>query len=779
MAQYDITAPDGTHYQVTAPDDATQAQVMAYVQSQHVAPTAPPAAPNARASAVNSVQASQLTPDQKNLLIAGMRGFTPQARPDISTVGAMGGPVVPLNAQPAPGAPNMLVPEQPFPNAKGLGGAVLNQSANAVNAASQHVGQQVLGVGQLALHGANAITGGALQSPTSAFDRYITQQHQQYEDTQPNGIGTDIGAGVGEVLPWLAGDGELRALGALPKVTSTAGKLGALAGAGALMGATQPVFGNDFAAQKALQVGGGALTAGGLGGIGGGVSKALPFVQNTMRLFSPGGRAMLADARLAKYVQGAPGNVADQLGAAAPFVPGEVPTIAQAAPSPEMLQVERTLRTNPTTQLPFVNTDIANDAARTKVLKDLGGSDPELRDAIRTRDANAYPFSQANLGSALPADRWGAALGELNNVRGRLSGSDFDALKGAAGIMRKVMQPSSGLQEDDALSALHELGDSVTSQSAQDAFQRAYSAIDAHTTDPQPILDAINQSKLTRLGALPATRGALDTIANDIQSAKLATGRVPNDFLHGVRMSLRKRLVAANNGQSVGPSEIAGLEHLKSTLGQTLDRSAPGYLDFLAQYARDSAPINQMEAARAALGDLGDRGLNAGGGVRLTLPAINKALDHADQSEFGMAPAARARLEGIKNSLQRQSISDNKIGTKASDTAANNRLAKIAMNPWTARLAGSAIGGGIGGFRDGPEGSALGAAAGFAVPFALGRYLMPRLGEVDALTAQRAASAPLAAAALRRAGAARLAPMPLGRLLSPALPYTALPASQR
>lgn len=45
MANYNITAPDGTKYQVTAPDDASQADVMARVQAQHqptqVAPEEP------------------------------------------------------------------------------------------------------------------------------------------------------------------------------------------------------------------------------------------------------------------------------------------------------------------------------------------------------------------------------------------------------------------------------------------------------------------------------------------------------------------------------------------------------------------------------------------------------------------------------------------------------------------------------------------------------------------------------------------------------------------
>lgn len=41
MANYEISAPDGTKYQITAPDNASQDQVLAYAQQQHVASAQP------------------------------------------------------------------------------------------------------------------------------------------------------------------------------------------------------------------------------------------------------------------------------------------------------------------------------------------------------------------------------------------------------------------------------------------------------------------------------------------------------------------------------------------------------------------------------------------------------------------------------------------------------------------------------------------------------------------------------------------------------------------
>lgn len=68
MAQYNITSPDGAQYQVTAPDNATQDQVMAYVQQQHGAATTPQ--PSGMGDHVDSYLADKpgLANDIQNLL---------------------------------------------------------------------------------------------------------------------------------------------------------------------------------------------------------------------------------------------------------------------------------------------------------------------------------------------------------------------------------------------------------------------------------------------------------------------------------------------------------------------------------------------------------------------------------------------------------------------------------------------------------------------------------------------------------------------------------------
>lgn len=685
---------------------------------------------------------------------------------------------VPVTATPQSAAGVPVAAEQPFPKARGFGGTVLNQTADAVNAASQHVGAPLLGVGQLVMHGANAITGGALASPTGAFDRYIQNEDAQYQGTQPNGIGTDIGAVIGDVLPWLAGEGELRAAGMLPRVSGVGGKLGALATTGALMGASSPVTGQDYWTQKAIQTGGGAALAGALGGAGLALDPLSRILGRGVNLFSARGRDALADARTAKLLQGAD---AQTLGASAPFVRGETVTAAQAAPSPIALQAERTMRTNPESQLPFVNAENGNDAARVAELDDMAGGqtqfqkDAALRQAYAMRKNNFAPFAAQHLDNALPAERWGAALNALKQAGGRMSGDDFNALHAAGNIIQKVRSPASGLQEDDALDELHGLADQVTSQSAQNAFDNIFQAINAKMADPQPTLDAIARTRLTSTGR-PVVIKAMNDLESAIRGAQDTRGLVPNQALHSIRTNLRGTLNAASNNGRASASDVAALSHLKSTLSDTLDRYAPGYSDALGQFARDSGPINQMEAAGAALSDLDRHGLNSAGGRRISLADVNRAIDHDDSAEFPMPGSARARLEAIRNSLQRQSISENKIGTKASDTGANNRLKRFAESPWTARLAGGAIGAGVGGQQGGGwPGYLTGGALGLGGSLAAQRLLAPMLDDVAARTGARMANAHLAAGALSRNAARAQAPLSITTPFLPFSPYLALP----
>lgn len=190
-----------------------------------------------------------------------------------------------------------------------------------------------------------------------------------YQARTEGNIGSYVGGAAGAVLPWMAGVGALRAAGALPKVASTAQKVGLLAGEGALMGAAQPVVsGDSFAKSKATQVGVGAAT----GPILMGAAKAAGGVKNVAdQVFRP---QVVADANVARLF-GSDAQTLAKLRGGQQYVPGEIPSAAQLLQTPEAVLAERMLRNNPASAPAFANADNANNAARMDVIKRLAGDD--------------------------------------------------------------------------------------------------------------------------------------------------------------------------------------------------------------------------------------------------------------------------------------------------------------------------------------------------------------------------------------------------------------------
>src|SRR4249919_1505902 len=261
MAKYRITAPDGNTYEINAPDDATEDQVMAYAQ-QNYKPAAKPSN-----SANNSDSAGLITGNRKP-------EKTFMRKVSESLAGAVGGsPAI----------------------------------ADTLDAIQHHVMKPVHGLAQLTSHGLGLESAGR-------DDEALRQREESYQAHNGDSAGSYAGAAVGEVLPWMYGLGELRAAGILPtlkatkdvagllpKAANVAAKTGLLAGEGGLMGLVSPVTGEgDYASQKRSQVQTGAiaaplLAAGAKGGIG-----AISGLGRLSRYLTPAGREAIANERVSK-----------------------------------------------------------------------------------------------------------------------------------------------------------------------------------------------------------------------------------------------------------------------------------------------------------------------------------------------------------------------------------------------------------------------------------------------------------------------------------------------
>lgn len=117
-----------------------------------------------------------------------------------------------------------------------------------------------LGIEQLSRHGAGA-------DDTEMFDAYLRAREQNLGERNVGPISRTVGNLVSP--PMLAADAVTGAAGAV----SPAARIGASTLGGAAGGAAQPVTGEDFTTDKALQTGAGGLAGAALGGAGNAMSR--------------------------------------------------------------------------------------------------------------------------------------------------------------------------------------------------------------------------------------------------------------------------------------------------------------------------------------------------------------------------------------------------------------------------------------------------------------------------------------------------------------------------
>lgn len=635
------------------------------------------------------------------------------------------------------------------------GGDLLANIKNAYQAMGHHLANLPLGLSQLVGHGITSAADAVLPADSSIrqrinatgsnFDANMRARESAYQAEVPTNAGTLTGAAVGEIAPWALGIGELRAAGLIPEATKTLGKLGTLAAEGGAMGLAQPVTGNGgYAGQKAMQVGIGAATGPVLYGaskLASGVKGVVQHVANPQAV---------ADANIANLFGATPG-VIDRLRYAPNYVPGEVPSAAQALATPEAVQAERMLRTNPISGPAFVHADNANNAARQSVVRQLAGNDATMQAAKTARRQAVQPFTQQSLSDSYPISRWTPARNILKTVvdnPGRMPTADFDALKAAQGIASKVRGGS--MQEDDALQALQELGDSVTTKTAQDVFARVHAAINRNMVDPSGILRAIATIRNGPLGVDPERGAALDAIMGSVSRAKNINGLVGTDMLDQVRQQAAKYLDNASD-----QSKLAYGPAIRQIV-DAIDAVAPGYRDYLAAYAKHSEPINTMESVQKLLDPNAPGSLNAAGDPQLAISRLRQVLRGDDKARYPMSAQARAQLNQVLQSLLRRTISDNKIAPSgpgtAADLTAQSGLPSLVFGPAMGarggvlpRLLGGAAGAALGS-HFGPAGAAVGAGVAGGLGDALGAANRRVIGRVGAT----AANAQQTAAALER-----------------------------
>lgn len=651
--------------------------------------------------------------------------------------------------------------------APGRGGFTGNIQEGAM-AAAHHLANLPLGMAQLFGHGLGAGADALLPADSSVrqaidttnanMDANMAHREQQYQQTVPNSAASYAGAVMGEVAPFVldAPVKGLQAIGDAAKVLPDAsGWLGAasrfgnrvLSGAaqGTTVAAAQPV--NNAAAPQAPrtlsslitenanpapqgpsywdaklgQVGTGAALGGAIPVATGAIGATYGGVKNALaNVFTP---EAVAANNLGRTLQATP----DTLNALTNFsnpVPGVSPTTAQVLGGPRAVMVEKAAANNPAFKEKLVENQNANNAARLSVLQQMAGTDESLQAARDARTAATQPFIDANLSPATPAIRWGNAQAPIQDVLNnpsRMPAQDFAAVQQANKVVQAVK--SGAMQEDDGVQALNELGQSVSTQKAQSAFQQASAAINQNMIDPGAILKSIATTRnASSLGQNPTVQKALTQIEGQIKGAQNINGLVPANVMDGIRQNV-SRILQANHDPNalIGSQEEAGIAPVKQQITNTLNKNVHGFMDYLAAYAKHSQPINDMQLARGILAPSDAGALNSGGDGVLTLNQVNRGLRASGNARYGLSPQAQAQVEGLQKSLQNESIS-NSIRSPGSDTNYNaqaqgwlgrqmlgNNLQGTGPG---ARGLASTLGGAIGYHLGGDMGAGAGIAAG-------------------------------------------------------------------
>lgn len=273
--------------------------------------------------------------------------------------------------------------------------------------------------------------------------------------------------------------------------------------------------------------------------------------------------------------------------------------------------------------------------------------------------------------------------------------------------------------------------------------------------DAAPIFDQLQRLSLS---ANPVIRGAAREHFSLLRK-QAVDGKVPAYALDDIRQNAGATIAKHTPMGGGASKEAAKYGPVTDQIADTLDRAIPGYRDYLAAYARDSQPINDMQAARLLLDAIDSGRRDTLGNQNVSLTQVKALLAKDNRANFPMSNQARKEIEAVLEALQKRSITDNSMAASGPGTAADVQRA-LQSSPWLMRLLGhgASVGGGV---ALGPYGYLAGAALTEGAA-AANNAVVRKVGE-------KAASAPQTAAAIE-AARRRQMESSLSRLL---LPYDA------
>jgi len=208
--------------------------------------------------------------------------------------------------------------------------------------------------------------------------------------------------------------------------------------------------------------------------------------------------------------------------------------------------------------------------------------------------------------------------------------------------------------------------------------------------DAQPVLDAIAQIEPTGLGSRPVVASGLEKIKSAILRAnqepkvpgmETSSVTVSPDVLDAIRQNANDFLRQNAPNGVVSNQESVAMGPIKDAITNAVESAFPGYRDYLAKYAADSAPINRMQIANEFKDWAGNKPSTVIDGVRtpvLTFNAVKTKFDKIrNGQDYGIDPALDQAMNDVQNRLQDSTVSSS-LRTAGSDTVRNAKLSMFA-----------------------------------------------------------------------------------------------------
>lgn len=247
-------------------------------------------------------------------------------------------------------------------------------------------------------------------------------------------------------------------------------------------------------------------------------------------------------------------------------------------------------------------------------------------------------------------------------------------------------------------------------------------------TNAQPVVDTIDNILQGPSGKRPAVQQAMADVRNMLIDKDGKSVSDPQTLYDSVRKGIGDLLDKKDLSKSYGKQAASQLLQVQDALDDTIEQAAPGFKNYLADYAKASQPINSMEYLQGL--NLTDQNGN------ITLSKVQNAIRDLSkkQSVSGMNKAksvANVQLDGLKairdDLLRAQYVNS---GKSLGSNSAQNFAAQASLNRLLPGKTGAFVEGaksvlptGIGATIGATAGNALGGPVGGLVGAGVGAGL--------------------------------------------------------